>query len=102
MCGSLPLLALKSPFMIAAILSPLLCADNKEVMTLTGGTFTMPRLIRTAPNGDLFLSDSGAGTIFILRGLGPDGKAAQIEKFAIGMDHSFGIAFYPSDSAQYI
>jgi len=34
----------------------------------------MPRLIRTAPNGDLFLADSGAGTIFILRGIGPNGK----------------------------
>jgi hypothetical protein len=71
-------------------------------MTLSGGTFTMPRLIRTAPNGDLFLADSGAGTIFILRGVGPDGKAAQIEKFATGLDHPFGIAFYPADNPKYI
>ncbi len=49
-------------------------ADNKEFMTLSGGTFTMPRLIRTAPNGDLFLADSGAGTIFILRGMDPTAK----------------------------
>src|SRR6202020_1822436 len=53
---------------------PMQRADNKEVMTLSGGTFTMPRLIRTAPNGDLFLADSGAGTIFILRGAAPDGN----------------------------
>ena len=62
----------------------------------------MPRLIRTAPNGDLFLADSGAGTIFILRGVGPDGKAAQIEKFATGLDHPFGIAFYPADNPKYV
>jgi len=82
--------------------NPMQRADNKEVMTLSGGTFTMPRLIRTAPNGDLFLADSGAGTIFILRGVGSDGKAAHIEKFTTGLDHPFGIAFYPTDNPRYI
>src|SRR5271154_3776298 len=82
--------------------APMQRADNKQFMTLSGGTFTMPRLIRTAPNGDLFLADSGAGTIFILRGVGPDGKAAHIEKFATGLDHPFGIAFYPADNPRYV
>jgi glucose/arabinose dehydrogenase len=81
---------------------PMQRADNKEHMQLSGGTFTMPRLIRTAPNGDLFLADSGAGAILILRGLGADGKAAQIEKFATGLDHPFGIAFYPADNPKYV
>jgi glucose/arabinose dehydrogenase len=81
--------------------APMQRADNKEKMTLSSGTFTMPRLIRTAPNGDLFLADSGAGVIFVLRGVGPDGKAAQIEKFAGGLDHPFGIAFYPADNPKY-
>jgi glucose/arabinose dehydrogenase len=76
--------------------APMQRADNTEYMHLSGGTFTMPRLIRTAPNGDIFLSDSGAGTIFVLRGVGPDGKAAHIAKFATGLDHPFGIAFYPA------
>jgi glucose/arabinose dehydrogenase len=58
--------------------------------------FTEPRLIRTAPNGDLFLADSRAGAIRVLRGVGPDGKAATTETFATGLDHPFGIAFYPS------
>jgi glucose/arabinose dehydrogenase len=75
--------------------APLQRADAKRYMRLSGGTFTEPRLIRTAPNGDLFLADSGAGTIFVLRGVRADGKAAQIEKFASGLDHPFGIAFYP-------
>src|ERR1700677_1403774 len=73
---------------------PMQRADNKQVMALSGGTFTMPRLIRSAPNGDLFLADSGAGTIFILRGVGPDGKAAQIAKFATGLDHPIGTACF--------
>jgi len=82
--------------------APMQRADNKQVMELSGGTFTMPRLMRTAPNGDIFLADSGAGTIFILRGVGADGKAAHIEKFATGLDHPFGIAFYPADNPKYV
>jgi len=75
--------------------TPMQRADNTQYMKLSGGTFTEPRLIRTAPNGDLFLADSGAGTIIVMRGVKADGKAAQIEKFATGLDHPFGIAFYP-------
>lgn len=74
---------------------PMQRADNKEYMKLSGGTFTMPRFIIAAPNGDLFLADSGAGAIFVLRGVRADGKAAVIEKFAAGLDHPFGIAFFP-------
>jgi len=57
--------------------------------------FTEPRLIRTAPDGDLFLADSKAGQIKVLRGVTPDGKAKTTETFASGLDHPFGIAFYP-------
>jgi glucose/arabinose dehydrogenase len=66
------------------------------------GTFRQPRLIRTAPNGDLFLADSGAGAVFVLRGVTADGKAAQIEQFATGLDHPFGIAFYPEDNPRFV
>ncbi|HEY4380360.1 MAG TPA: PQQ-dependent sugar dehydrogenase [Acidobacteriaceae bacterium] len=82
--------------------APMQRADNTEHMARAKGTFTMPRLIRFAPNGDLFLSDSGAGVLFVLRGVGSDGKAAQIEEFATGLDHPFGIAFYPADNPKYI
>jgi glucose/arabinose dehydrogenase len=75
--------------------TPMQRADAKQVMRLSGGTFTEPRLLRTAPNGDLFVADSGAGKIIVLRGVNADGKAAQIETFASGLDHPFGIAFYP-------
>ncbi|HEY1648047.1 MAG TPA: PQQ-dependent sugar dehydrogenase [Terracidiphilus sp.] len=81
---------------------PMQRADNVKHMRLSGGTFTEPRLITTAPNGDLFLADSGAGTIFVLRGVSADGKAAQIEKFATGLDHPFGIAFYPAKNPKWV
>ncbi len=76
--------------------------NNKQTHQATEGTFVMPRLIRFAPNGDLFLADSQAGTLFVLRGVGPDGKAHQTEKFATGLDHPFGIAFYPADNPRYV
>jgi glucose/arabinose dehydrogenase len=82
--------------------APMQRVDNKQVMVLSGGTFTMPRLIRTAPNGDVFLADSGAGILFVLRGVGPKGNAVQIEKFATGLDHPFGIAFYPTGNPEYV
>jgi glucose/arabinose dehydrogenase len=58
--------------------------------------FKEPRLMRTAPNGDIFLADSHGDKIMILRGVGPDGKAATVSTFASDLDLPFGIAFYPS------
>lgn len=57
--------------------------------------FEQPRLIRTAPNGDLFVADGAAGKVMALRGKTADGHAATTETFASGLDHPFGIAFYP-------
>jgi len=59
-------------------------------------TFREPRLLRVAPNGDLFMSDSHGDKIFVLRGVGPDGKAKTISTFATGLNLPFGIAFYPA------
>ncbi len=54
-----------------------------------------PREIRTAPNGDLFVSDSNAGKVEIFRGITKDGKPEQESVFARGLKNNFGIAFYP-------
>ncbi len=54
-----------------------------------------PRLMRTAPNGDIFLAESRSGEIKVFRGLTSDGKAQQTEVFATGLKRHFGIAFYP-------
>ena len=54
-----------------------------------------PRLIRTAPNGDLFVAESEPGQIRVLRGLGAGGHAVQTERFATGLNKPFGLAFYP-------
>jgi|HubBroStandDraft_2_1064218.scaffolds.fasta_scaffold38669_2 glucose/arabinose dehydrogenase len=54
-----------------------------------------PRLIRTAPNGDLFIAESHKGQIRVLRGIGQDGRAQTVGVFATGLNKPFGIAFYP-------
>jgi glucose/arabinose dehydrogenase len=62
-----------------------------------------PRLIRTAPNGDIFLAESDPGKILVFRGVTGDGKAASTETFATGLHRPFGIAFYPlGPNPQYV
>lgn len=82
--------------------APMQRADNKEYMRRSGGTFTMPRLLMAAPNGDIFVADSGAGSILILRGVDAHGHAAHISTFVTGLDHPFGIAFYPARNPRYV
>jgi glucose/arabinose dehydrogenase len=51
--------------------------------------------MRRAPNGDIFLAETAAGRIRILRGITSDGKPQQASIFATGLNTPFGIAFYP-------
>ena len=57
--------------------------------------FNRPRVMRTAPNGDIFLSESGAGRVLVLRGADDAGNAADVSVFAASLDQPYGIAFYP-------
>ena len=54
-----------------------------------------PRLIRTAPNGDMFVAESENNDVVVFRGIKADGKAGQKAVFASGLNLPFGIAFYP-------
>ena len=54
-----------------------------------------PRLIRTAPNGDLFVAETRAGRIRILRAADGAPKPQTREIFASGLHEPFGIAFFP-------
>jgi glucose/arabinose dehydrogenase len=61
-----------------------------------------PRQIKRAPNGDLFIAETGAGNIRVLHGVA-DGKAQTVETFATGLTRPYGIAFYPvGPNPQYI
>jgi glucose/arabinose dehydrogenase len=54
-----------------------------------------PRMIRVAPNGDLFVAETDGDRVRVLRP-GDDGRlAVRNELFAVDLDGPFGIAFYP-------
>ena len=55
-----------------------------------------PRVIATAPNGDLFVAESAANRVRVLRDADGDGKPEVSEVFVGKLDRPFGIAFYPA------
>ncbi len=55
-----------------------------------------PRLIRTAPNGDLFVALSYQNKVMVFRGVDANGKPKEVSTFADNLSQPFGIAFYPS------
>jgi glucose/arabinose dehydrogenase len=61
-----------------------------------------PRAATTAPNGDVFLSESYANRVRVLRDADGDGKAETSEIFAAGLRQPFGIAFYPRVNPQWV
>ncbi len=56
--------------------------------------FKTPRWLTVAPNGDIFLAETGAGKIVILRDPQNTGGALEREAFASGLTRPFGIAFH--------
>ncbi|WP_316234016.1 sorbosone dehydrogenase family protein [Bradyrhizobium sp. SZCCHNR1098] len=61
-----------------------------------------PRIIRTAPNGDIFVAETRAGRVRVLRPSEDGSKVASSEIFAGRLGHPFGIAFYPSADPQWV
>lgn len=56
--------------------------------------FKAPRWLTVAPNGDIFLADTGAGEIIVLRDSQNKGGAQEREVFVSGMKRPFGVAFH--------
>src|SRR3954451_11802547 len=62
-----------------------------------------PRIIRTAPNGDLFVAETRAGRIRVLRAADGAAKPHSSEIYATGLRQPFGIAFFPNgDNPQWV
>jgi glucose/arabinose dehydrogenase len=66
--------------------------DGFEVETVAEG-LAGPRVLRFAPNGDLFVAESAAGRVRAIRFV--DGKAVRSDIFVSGLDRPYGLAFYP-------
>jgi glucose/arabinose dehydrogenase len=60
-----------------------------------------PRTLRLAPNGDLFVAETEAGRIVVLRA-SPTGQLSQPSTFASGLENPFGMQFYPRAHPQWL
>ncbi|QAU50355.1 PQQ-dependent sugar dehydrogenase [Bradyrhizobium guangzhouense] len=68
--------------------------DGFKIELLADG-LSDARVLRVAPNGDIFVAETGPGRIRVLR-LGEGGKVATNEIFASGLTRPFGIGFFPT------
>ena len=74
--------------------------DGFAVQVFASG-FKQPRTLRVAPNGDIFLSESGAGRVLVFRAAA-GGAPAKPEVFAENLDRPYGIAFLPPADPRYV
>ncbi|HJW54326.1 MAG TPA: PQQ-dependent sugar dehydrogenase [Burkholderiaceae bacterium] len=74
--------------------------DGFAVQVFASG-FKQPRTMRIAPNGDIFLSESGAGRVLVFRA-SEGGTPAKPEVFAENLERPYGIAFVPPADPQYV
>jgi glucose/arabinose dehydrogenase len=54
-----------------------------------------PRVVRVAPNGDVFVAESSAGRIRVMQAADGAARPERSEIFAGDLEGPFGIAFYP-------
>jgi glucose/arabinose dehydrogenase len=64
------------------------------VNTFAASGFEEPRFMMLAPNGDVFVADTGAGRVVILRDSNGDGVAEKRFVFAENLDGPFGLALW--------
>jgi glucose/arabinose dehydrogenase/cytochrome c2 len=57
---------------------------------------TNPRIVRVAPNGDIFVSETSQNRIRVLRATDGADTPSEIRVFAQGLDRPFGTAFFPT------
>jgi glucose/arabinose dehydrogenase len=62
-----------------------------------------PRILRVAPNGDIFVAETRGGRIRVLRATDGASKPDANEVYAGGLNRPFGIAFFPNgDDPQWV
>jgi glucose/arabinose dehydrogenase len=55
-----------------------------------------PRVMRFAPNGDIFVAETGQGRVKVLRPSADGTSVASSAEFVTGLTRPFGIQFYPA------
>ena len=66
------------------------------VVTQFAGGLAQPRVIVTAPNGDLFVTESYTGKVIALRDSNKDGVLDVKSTYVSGLTRPFGLQFYPN------
>jgi glucose/arabinose dehydrogenase len=61
-----------------------------------------PRMLRTAPNGDIFVVESDAGRVKVVRGADRDAGPEKVSVFASGLREPFGIGFHPASAPRWV
>ena len=75
--------------------------DGFAVRVFASG-FKQPRRLRIAPNGDIFLSESGTGRVLVFQGNEAGGASSTPHVFAESLDRPYGIAFVPPADPRYV
>ncbi|MET0388234.1 MAG: sorbosone dehydrogenase family protein [Polyangiales bacterium] len=70
-------------------------APDGFVVSRFASKLDRPRMLRAAPNGDVFVAESKADQVRVLRDQDGDGQAERSEVYAEDLGEPFGIAFYP-------
>jgi glucose/arabinose dehydrogenase len=87
---------IKPPSVIAAPAGAQLSVPAGFRVNMYASGFRDPRFLLTAPNGDVFVSESRANQIKVVRDTNGDGRPDLTELFAErGLNKPFGLAFYP-------
>jgi glucose/arabinose dehydrogenase len=61
-----------------------------------------PRQMRVAPNGDIFVAETRAGRIRVLRAADGEAKPSANEIYASGLNEPFGVALFPSNDPKWV
>ena len=61
-----------------------------------------PRVIRIAPNGDIFVAESGSGRVLVFPAKSAGGAPAKPEVFAENLERPYGIVFHPPSDPQHV
>jgi glucose/arabinose dehydrogenase len=75
--------------------------EGFEAAVFAGG-LKSPRVIRFAPNGDMFVADSKANQVRVYRLNESGDKPAASEVYASNLHKPYGIAFYPPENPKWV
>ncbi|MCP2013835.1 glucose/arabinose dehydrogenase [Deinococcus sp. HSC-46F16] len=79
---------------VAGAQAPTLKAPDGFKVTMYADGFQQPRFMAVAPNGDVLLSDSRAGTVVVLPDRDRNGRSDRQIVFASGLNRPHGLAFH--------